>query len=127
MRKEAIDGVGSVSSTKRLHKIECTDSREICESNPTEQVQSNKARRESMAEKIMRTNLEILNSADEYFTANEESVKSVLKGFKILAVDPIIALSSTDTFYGESRLPWSGFVVADEQRKQQKHRSRSYS
>ena len=106
VRKEAIDGVPGAFLLRNVF----TKSNAQILAKYVNQIQPNKynqtnARRESMAEKIMRTNLEILNSADEYFTANEESVKSVLKGFKILAVDPIIALSSTDTFYGESRLP----------------------
>lgn len=73
-----------------------------------DQIQPNKynqtnARRESMAEKIMRTNIELLKRNEDL--QKKENLESILEGFRILAVDPIITLSTTDTFYGESRLP----------------------
>ena len=104
VQKEAIDGVPGAFLLRNVFAKSTSQilAKYVNQIQPNKYNQTN-ARRESMAEKIMRANLEILHDGD--FVADGKSMKSVLKGFKILAVDPILALSSTDTFYGESRLP----------------------
>ena len=92
--------VYEMSSRNRLHSFSRSMS---IKSNQTNTIKQSEKR--INGGKIMHNNLEILNGVDDDFRVDEESMKSILKGFKVLAVDPILALSSTDTFNGESRLP----------------------
>ena len=120
VRKEPIDGIPGAFCLRNVFTKSASQllAKYVNQIQPNKYNQTN-ARRESMAEKIMRNNLEILKGVDDDFMVDEESMKSILKGFKVLAVDPILTLSSTDTFNGESRLPvepvsWSPMKVSND-------------
>ena len=71
--------------------------------NYVEQIQpdSKIPRRETIGTKMMRKNASLLQKQQR----NHDEEEQLMKGFKILTLDPLTCVSTTDTFRGESRLP----------------------